>query len=425
MDKGRLFTVFFVVLIDLLGFGIVLPLLPFYASEFGASAVMIGLLYSVFSFAQLIFSPIWGSLSDRIGRRPIMLLCSFGSIFAYIIFGLAGSIGVLLFSRLFAGVMGGSISTAQAYIADVTSTEERARGMGLLGAAFGIGFMLGPILTAGLIHPAFHGFFGTMGFEGVSAWLNDNKYALPGFFAAFLSLCSFMMVYFKLQETVDKEHAKKHLPKWKPTGFFTPQFWRQLSMNKQQGSGFFVLLIASAFLLTLGQANLYSAFPLFSEAVLDMSVQEVSLQFFYVGLIAIVVQGGLIRPLTRKFPEERIFLAGNIIMVLGMMLIGFSTSVWMLTLFLCLMGVGNSLNLPTMQSLISKEAPPDQVGTVMGSSQGFSGLGRTIGPTWGGFFSGFNPALPFFLTAAAVSLTIWFGIKITLGKNAERKEESG
>ncbi|MFW6347771.1 MAG: MFS transporter, partial [Cyclonatronaceae bacterium] len=111
MDKGRLFTVFLVVLIDLLGFGIVLPLLPFYAAEFGASAVVIGLLYSVFSFAQLIFSPIWGSLSDRIGRRPIMLLCSFGSIFAYILFGLAGSIGVLLLSRLFAGVMGGSIST--------------------------------------------------------------------------------------------------------------------------------------------------------------------------------------------------------------------------------------------------------------------------------------------------------------------------
>lgn len=424
MDKGRLFTVFLVVLIDLLGFGIVLPLLPFYAAEFGASAIVIGLLYSVFSFAQLIFSPIWGSLSDRIGRRPIMLLCSFGSIFAYIIFGLAGSISVLLFSRLFAGVMGGSISTAQAYIADVTSSEDRARGMGLLGAAFGIGFMLGPILTAGLIHPAFHNFFGTLGFESAAAWLTEQKYALPGFFAAFLSLCSFMMVFFKLEETVDKERAKQQLPKWKPTGFFTPQFWRQLSLNKERGSGFFVLLIASTFLLTLGQANLYSAFPLFSEAVLDMSVQQVSVQFFYVGLIAIVVQGGLIRPLTRKFPEERIFLAGNIIMVIGMLLIGFSTSVWMLTLFLCLMGVGNSLNLPTMQSLISKEAPPDQVGTVMGSSQGFSGLGRTIGPTWGGFFSGFNPALPFFLTAAAVSLTIWFGIKIVLGKNARREAEA-
>ncbi len=425
MDKGRLFTVFFVVLIDLIGFGIVLPLLPFYGAEFGATAITIGLLYSVFSFAQLIFSPIWGSLSDRIGRRPIMLISTFGAIFAYIIFGLAGSLGVLLFSRLLAGIMGGSISTAQAYIADVTTNEERARGMGLIGAAFGIGFVLGPVLAAGLIHPAFHGFFGTIGLPDLASWLDENKYALPGFFAAFLSLCSFLLVYFKLEETVDKEKAKE-LPKFRPIGVFTTSFWKRFGDLKAGGSAFFGLLVLCAFVLSFAQSNLYSAFPLFSEAVLNMDAQQVSLQFFYIGIIAVIIQGGAIRPLTRMFAEEKIFLVGNILMAIGMFLIGLSTSIWMLTLFLGIMAVGHSLNLPTMNSLISKEADPAQVGTVMGTAQGLSGLGRTIGPTWGGFLFGINALIPFFLTAAVVGITIWVGLKMVsaLGKgDAEAQAE--
>ena len=163
MNKPALATVFLVVMIDLLGFGIVLPLLPFYAQEFSASAVTIGLLYSVYSFMQLIFSPIWGSLSDRIGRRPIMLLSTFGAVLAYVIFGLAESLGVLFFSRIIAGVMGGNISTAQAYIADVTDKENRAKGMGLIGAAFGIGFVVGPASATLLIHSSFHDFVAGIG----------------------------------------------------------------------------------------------------------------------------------------------------------------------------------------------------------------------------------------------------------------------
>ncbi|MCH8567318.1 MAG: MFS transporter [Balneolales bacterium] len=418
MKKGRLFTVFFVVLIDLIGFGIVLPLLPFYGSEFGASAVVIGLLYSIFSFAQLIFSPIWGSLSDRIGRRPIMLMSTIGSMLAYIIFGLAGSLAVLLFSRLLAGVMGGSISTAQAYIADVTTEEDRAKGMGLIGAAFGIGFVLGPVLAAGLIHPSFSEFFRSAGFVTFGNWLELNKFALPGFFAAFLSFCSFLMVWFKLEETVDKEKAKSMDRRLKPGGVFTPAFWKKLSDQKKGGTAFFGLLVFSAFILSFGQSNLYSAFPLFSEAVLDMNVQQVSMQFFYIGIIAVIIQGGLIRPLTKWFSEEKIFLAGNILMALGMLLIGFATSITMLSLFLGLMAVGHSLNLPTMNSLISKEADPARMGTVMGTAQGLSGLGRTIGPSWGGFLFTFSAQIPFIFTSLIIGITIWIGIKLVYARSA-------
>ena len=148
-SKPALATVFLAVLIDLMGFGIVLPLLPFYASLFKASPVAIGLLYSIYSFAQLIFSPIWGGLSDRVGRRPIMLMSTLGASFAYLLFGLAHTLPLLFLSRLIAGIMGGNISTAQAYVVDVTPPEKRAEGMGLIGAAFGIGFGLGPPIGSG------------------------------------------------------------------------------------------------------------------------------------------------------------------------------------------------------------------------------------------------------------------------------------
>ncbi len=411
MKKGRLFTVFLVVLIDLMGFGIVLPLLPFYASEFNASPVMIGLLYSVFSFSQLIFSPIWGSLSDRIGRRPIMLISTFGAVIAYIIFGLAGSLAVLLLSRVIAGVMGGNISTAQAYVADVTAPEDRAKGMGMIGAAFGLGFVLGPAMAAGLIHPGFHAWVASLGIGDIAVWLEANKYALPGFFAAFLSFCSFLLVWLKLEETVDKTKAASE-PKTKRFGVLTPSFWKSLKKDQEKASSLFGILLFAAFLLSFGQASLYSAFPLFCDTQLGMSPEQVGIQFFYIGLIAVIVQGGLIRPLTRWFDEEKIFLAGNILMTIGMGLLALSQTVSMLTAFLAIMALGHSLNLPTMNSLISKEADPNRVGAMMGTAQGLSGLGRTIGPTWGGFLFGFSPYLPFYLTATVLILTIWIGVKM-------------
>ncbi len=423
MKKGSLITVFLVVLIDLIGFGIVLPLLPFYAGEFDASPVAIGLLYSVYSIAQLIFSPIWGSLSDKIGRRPIMLLSTFGAVIAYIIFGLAGSLTVLFFSRIVAGIMGGNISTAQAYIADVTSPEDRAKGMGMIGAAFGIGFVLGPAMASGIIHPEFRNFFAGLGFEHLAAFMEEYRYGLPGFFAAVLSLCSFLLVLFKLPETVDteKQKDKARVPR---SSVFSASFWQQaIAYSQRNGNNVFLLLLLSVFLLSFGQASLYSAFPLFSENVLDMSAEQVGIQFFYIGLIAVVVQGGLIRPLSRWFREDKLFLTGNVLMTIGMGAIALSGSISMLTVFLGLMALGHSLNLPTINSLISKEADPERVGAMMGTSQGLSGLGRAIGPTWGGTLFGVSFGLPFIATAIVVSITIIVGIKLVLRTDPAPAEE--
>ena len=409
MNKSALATVFLVVVIDLLGFGIILPLLPFYAQEFAASAVMIGLLYSVYSFMQLIFSPIWGSWSDRIGRRPIMLLSTFGAVIAYIVFGLAESLGVLFFSRVIAGMMGGNISTAQAYIADVTDSANRARGMGLIGAAFGIGFVIGPATATALIHPTFHEMVANAGFTEFATWMGENRYALPGFFAAFLSFCSFLMVLLKLPETVDTSKPREKV--FRRPSVFTPKFWRLLKDQKGKSArGYLIPLVIGFFLLSFGESSLYSAFPLFAESELNMTAEQVGIQFFYIGIIAVIVQGFLIKSLTNTFSEEKLFMVGNILMVIGLGLIPFSTSMLTLALFLGLMALGKSLNTPTITSLISKEASEDNVGAVMGASQGLSGLGRMIGPTWGGALFAVYFGLPFVATAIIVAATVWIAV---------------
>ncbi|MEX1062940.1 MAG: MFS transporter [Balneolaceae bacterium] len=418
MKKSALFTVFLVVVIDLMGFGIVLPLLPFYAQEFEASAVTIGLLYSVYSFMQLIFSPIWGSLSDKIGRRPIMLISTFGAVIAYIIFGFAQSLTVLFVSRIVAGLMGGNISTAQAYIADVTTKADRARGMGLIGAAFGIGFVVGPATAAILIHDSFHNTVAGLGLAEFADWMRANKYSLPGFFAAFLSLCSFLMVLFKLNETVDTSREVPDERSSRPS-VFSPVFWRRLSAQKGQHSrGYLIPLVVGFFLLSFGESSLYSAFPLFAEAELSMEAVDVGMQFFYIGIIVVIVQGFLIKPLTVRFREETIFIVGNILMVTGLALIPLAHSMVTLALFLSLMALGKSLNTPTITSLISQEADAENVGAVMGTAQGLSGLGRMIGPTWGGALFAVYFGLPFVATALVVAATIWIGWKLT-GKKSK------
>jgi DHA1 family tetracycline resistance protein-like MFS transporter len=411
LKNARLYTVFLVVLVDLIGFGIVLPLMPFYAREFGASAVMIGLLYSIYSVAQLVFSPIWGGWSDRIGRRPIMLLSTLGAAIAYIFFGLAETFTMLMLSRLLAGVMGGNIATAQAYIADVTTTEDRARGMGLIGAAFGLGFVMGPALATALIHPIIPETAANLGATGLAGWLTEHTYALPAFFASILSLLSFILVYFKLEETVTPGVESTSGAR---DGVFTRRYWQNLAATSAGSSAgrVLVLLMASMFVLSFGQSSLYSAFPLYCEAVLNMSAGQVGIQFFWLGIVTAIVQGGLIKPLTKVFREETLFLTGNILMATGLFLLGTAQSTSALTAYLALMAVGHSLNLPTITSLISQQADPKRMGTTIGATQGLSGLGRAIGPTWGGALFALNVSIPFFLTGAIILFTVWSAIVV-------------
>ena len=394
-------TVFIVVLIDLMGFGIVLPLLPFYAEKFQASGLAIGLLYSVYSFSQLIFSPIWGGLSDRIGRRPIMLLSTFGSFLSYILFALSGSFLTLFLSRLLAGIMGGNISTAQSYVADVTTPGQRTKGMGLIGAAFGIGFVVGPALSTVLIHPAFTRHLPL-----------ENPYAIPGIVAAALSFLSFLLIVFKLPETVKKSTANDYDRVIK-SNVFTPKFWKDIALQTKSDRGRFLpWLLLSMFLLSFAQSSLYSAFPLFCKTVLGLSAAKVGMQFVYMGIVAVMIQAGLIRILVKRISEPKLFLAGNILMVTGLALIPFAHSPKILTAFLLIMAIGGSLNGPTLTSLVSKTADPERVGAMMGTSQGMAALGRVAGPAWGGLLFGVATRLPFLATAGIVSVSILAGLKL-------------
>ncbi len=405
-NKSALFTLFLVVLIDLLGFGIVLPLLPFYASQFNASPLAVGLLYSVYSLAQLVFSPFWGGLSDRIGRKPVMLVSIFGAFCAYILFGLSHSLAVLFISRIVAGVMGGNISTAQAYVADITDHENRAKGMGLIGAAFGVGFMLGPAIATLLIHPAFHDFFRALGAPSLANFLSLNRYALPGFFAAALSFISLVLVYTCLPEP--QRHAETDATRIIRSSVFKKDFWGALF---SPGQGLTLLLI-SLFLLSLGQSSLYSAFPLFCKFELGLPAEKVGLQFAFMGLIAVLLQGGLIHPLQKAFGEKRLFITGCFLMAAGLALIPQARSEKFLMAALAVMAVGGSLNGPTLNSLISKKAPPGAVGRVLGGAQGLAALGRVIGPAWGGFLYPFSYKAPFVATALIVLLTVVAGFKL-------------
>jgi DHA1 family tetracycline resistance protein-like MFS transporter len=410
--KAGLPAVFLVVLIDLMGFGIVLPLLPYYASRFEASPLTIGLLFSVYSFSQLIFSPIWGAWSDRVGRRPIMLLSTLGSTASYFIFSFSHSLALLFFSRIIAGVMGGNIAAAQAYVADVTEPEDRAKGMGVIGAAFGIGFALGPALASFFLMPAVRQAILNIVPEFASHYLTENPFSIPGIAASILSLSSFLLILMRLPESASLMKADDAF-RIKKNSVFTGIFWSSIFSKSSAVLG---LLYGCMLLVTIGHSSLYSSFPLFCKQILNLGPEKVGIQFLIMGMIAIVVQGGLIRPLVRVFGERKLLIIGNILMTLGLFLIPLANSETTLSIYLSVLALGGSLNGPTLTSLISKEAERAHVGLAMGNSQGIAALGRVIGPAWGGWLFGILPRAPFFVTALLVSATIWMSFSSKLSK---------
>ena len=380
--KAALFTVFLVVMIDLIGFGIVLPGLESYAASLGASTLFAGFIYSAYSLAQLFFSPVWGRLSDRIGRRPVMMLSTLGASLAYTLFAFTSSLWMLLLCRLFAGVMAGNISTAQAYVADVTEEKDRARGMGLIGAAFGIGFLIGPAIGG-----------------VVAKFYPQNTFFVMGLLAASLSALSFFSVYFFLPDP----------PKTIPQNT-ERRVWKMLGTLQQVGKSEFIWLLSCVFLITLGQASIYAAFPNFCRVQLQLPLEQVYHQYILMGVIAVFIQGGLLRVLLKKFTELGLFKTGVVFLALGLGAIPFSTNTSWLTLSMAIMAIGGSLAVPTLNSLVSKKSSPQNYGATLGVSQSFSALARAIGPTWGSALMGLAYQAPFVITAALVFATITFPI---------------
>ncbi|HEX9756823.1 MAG TPA: MFS transporter [Nitrospiria bacterium] len=355
MFKSPLSVLFITVFVDLLGFGIVLPLAPFYAEFYGATGFHVGLLMMVYSLMQFLFAPFWGMLSDRVGRRPIILLSLAGSSVSYLIFGLAPSLFVLFLSRIFAGIFGASISTAQAYIADTTKPEDRAKGMGLIGAAFGLGFILGP---------AVGGFFSQFG------------YGVPAFIASAICFTNLLIAFIRLPESLTPER-RGIVPRGQR---YHPKQFAKVFQNSNLG-----LVILLMFFATFSFANFEATFALFTERRFEFTSSEVGYLFAYVGLLVAIVQGGLVGRLAKMFGERVLVRVGMFLMVAGLGLIPYAQNLWILAIVLAFLAVGLGMNTPSLNSLITLYSDPTRHGGILGVSQSISSLARILGPAWGGF----------------------------------------
>jgi DHA1 family tetracycline resistance protein-like MFS transporter len=388
VGRSPLLVIFITVFIDLLGFGIILPMLPFYAQDFGATGTMVGLLFASYSLMQFLFAPVWGRVSDALGRRPILLISLLGTAISFTIFGLARTLLVLFIGRIAAGIFGAVITTAFAFIADVTTPENRARGMGLVGAAFGLGFIFGPPL-GGLVANAF----------GLAA---------PAFLAAALALANFVLAWFVLPESYPRERRiRSDLKTNIRQTFRFERFWEALH-HPEVGA-----LLFLQFLLTLAFANMEATYALLTQWLYDWGSLESGYAFLYIGLIIVVVQGGMIRPLTRRFGEHKLMVAGSILVVPGLGLLPFSPGLAAFLLLSGALALGSGLYNPSLNSLISKGVGPDEQGGIMGINMSLASLARVLGPVWGGFtFERIGPSAPYW--TGAIMMLVCVGIALTL-----------
>lgn len=352
-----LFMVMFMVMV---GFGIIIPVLPFYAEELGASPFELGLLMAVYSLMQFFFAPMWGRISDRIGRKPVMVAGILGLSVSYFLLAFSGNVMMLFFARIVGGVLSAAnMPTAMAYVADITTDEERSKGMGMIGAATGLGFIFGP---------AIGGMFTNISLQA------------PFYIAGVLSFITLALVMIFLKESLpesertDKSTAKK-------------------SSFTDAVRGPFAMLYFLQFFITVSLAGLEATFAYFGAAKAGLDAVSLGYIFMIMGLASAAVQGNM-GVLTKKFGEEQIIKAGIIISVIGFGLILFIQNFWTAAIFLAIFGVGNGVIRPSVSSLLTKKAKAGY-GSTTGYLSSFDSLGRIIGPVLGGFLYSIAIELPY------------------------------
>ena len=367
IGNGSLLVIFLTIFIDLLGFGIVLPLLPLYADQFATDpgGWVIGLLMASFSIMQFLFAPLWGSLSDRIGRRPVIIFGLAGSVVFYTLFGIAAiyqSLTGLFLTRIGAGIAGATVSTAQAYIADTTENENRARGMALIGMAFGLGFTLGPLFAV----------FAVPGGDG-------DPGPGPGFVAAALSAVALVMAIFKLPESLRPGSESAVTKKWWSLDRWKEAFSQRAILILLLG--FFVCVFSFAMFETT-LSMLIKGSRDFENAPFQFSFRNVCLTFAFIGLLVAIVQGGIVRPLTKYIPEHILAVAGALIEIVGFGLISYATAraslPWLFGA-LTFIVAGYSCLQPSLYSLLSRWSDPERQGRVLGIGQSVNAMARILG----------------------------------------------
>jgi MFS family permease len=394
--RSSLLVLFLTVFIDLIGFGMVIPFLSFYAREYGAKGIEVGAVVGIYSIMQFFFAPVWGRLSDRIGRRPVILISLAASCTGYLLFAFAHSLVALLVSRIIAGIGGASIGTAQAYIADTTTFENRAKGMGLIGAAFGMGFILGPPLS------------GILATIGLHHHHPGNLY--PGLAAGLLSLGALSIAFFVLAESKPPDAAvRSSVP---------PQFdrrvWRELARH-----GILLAIMTSIFLTLLAMSGMETSVTLHARDRFHFTQLDMSYWFVFMGVIVAGIQGGLIGRLARKFGEKSLILAGTASFVLGLALVPSVWRVGMLYVVALFIAIGQGLTYPSLTSLLTKSSPPSEHGSILGLASGLGSLARFIGPILSGWFYDLAQARGAFYGQAGI---MFVAFCVVLLSNPERSE---
>jgi len=346
-----LVIIFVTVFIDLLGFGIIIPLLPFYAESFGANALTIGLLGTSFSLMQFLFSPFWGRWSDRIGRRPIILVGLMGSCLSYLTLALASSLTLVFAARIIGGIAGANIPAAQAYIADVTTPANRAKGMGMIGAAFGLGFIFGP---------------------AIGGLLSRVSPETPMWFASALCLANFIAAWFLLPESRTADDTTKSLGRL--------EVFRH-AMRRPT----LLLLLSLYFIVTLAFSGFETTFALFSEAKFGFTTSTIGFVFAFIGVVLATVQGVFVGRVVKLVGERRLIPLAILSIAIGIGLIPFVWSIPTLLGALGVLAVGMGFNNPSLTSMVSKLADPDDQGGILGLASSIASLGRVVGPAWGGY----------------------------------------
>ncbi len=380
--RSSLLTLFSIVAIDLIGFGVVIPILPYLAESFGASATVLGVLLTCYSGMQFLFAPVWGRISDRVGRRPVMLVTIAGTSLALLALGLAPSLFWLFVARLLGGLFSANISVATAYVGDLTEGPERTRWMGLIGAAFGIGFILGPAI-GGLLAP--------------------YGYQVPMFAAAGLAAVNFVYGLATLREppalqTADRPAAALLLP---PPG----------TVRK---------LCASSFVFTFGVSQLETVFAFFMIDAFGYDAREVAYILVMMALIMAVIQGGAIRRLAARFGERRLIHAGTALLAVSLAAVPWMPTIALLLVPLAVASVGRAFVYPSLLGLVSVAAAPEDRGLVMGAFQSSASLARVLGPLVAGLLYDVYFASPFLL-AGALMIPV-FAIATTLTATQKQDE---
>lgn len=394
VKSSPLFIIFTTVLVDLIGFGMVIPLIGLYGRHYGGEGLTLSVLGGIYSIMQFIFSPLWGMLSDRVGRRPVLLISLAGSSLSYFLFGLAPSLTWLLAARAFGGVFAANISTAQAYIADVTTSDQRAKGMGLIGAAFGIGFTLGPPLG------------------GIAAQFG---LAVPGIIASIICSANFLFAIFRLPESLPKE--KRAHPQERKS--LKEGLYQVLDNPKLK------ILFIVFFFVTLCFSMIEQTFSLLFQQKFQLSTESAGLKTGLVlmtaGLLGAIIQGGLIRTLVACFHESRLLCTGLLLHVLAMSLFPFGANYRSYFYLVIPLSLGSALINPSLNSLISKSADEKEQGITLGVSQGLGSLARALGPFIGLMSFALSFKLPYLIASTISGLVFIFFFSVYSRKNSVQR----